>query len=104
MRPLYDKNNNLIMPKAPTVRPSRTRFSEFWYIQARVRGKPYLDGPHNTKEEAYAFAFKNLQGIVFEVFSNPSRDRAQVTQREKHNILEEGAGMERAVERMKHKL
>ncbi len=75
---------------------------EKWYIIATVKGRKYTDGPYNSEDEARKMAWRNLQGVVFDVVPSNIPTRQKFDQTYKHQIWEDTGDIEQAVERMKH--
>ncbi len=82
----------------PSLKP------KVYYIIAIVRGRPFIDGWYATKEEAQKIAWRNLQGVVFDIVESDTRDRSKFTQNCKHQILEQTGNIEEAIRPVKHQI
>lgn len=76
----------------------------YFYIIAVVKGKRFLDGPYVTRDEASKMAWRNLQGVVWEIVESSSRDQSAVMRNTRHQVWSNTGDFEDAVSRMKHKV
>ena len=81
----------------------------YWYIHVKPRTmeeRRIFDGPHDTEQAAYDFAYQNMPDKRFYIVPSPYRDPARATQALKHNILtDEGKNkMDEALKRVNHNI
>ena len=69
----------------------RHRTRDYYWICAvdRVSGRPVVDGPYNSEQEANQFGFsKNINGGDFEVCRFATINKLNARDKYKHKILE----------------
>lgn len=78
---------------------------KYWYISTIVpaTGRLVVLGEYPSEDEAEKIAFQRFNG-TYKVFSMPTKDRAKATQHAKYEMFHEGAALEQAVRRAKHKI
>lgn len=77
---------------------------KYYYIVAVVKGKPFVDGAYNTREEAQKMAWRKLEGVVWQIEESNTKDRSRFTQQTHHNIWNDTGNIEEALKPIKHKI
>ena len=77
--------------------------AQYWWIVADWNGKSVVIGPANSQEEANRMGYEKLD-TQFNVVTLPTRDRGRATAMLKARKLQDGAGLNAALEKMRHKI
>lgn len=58
-----------------------------FYLVAVVKGRPYVDGAFDTRDEAQKIGWQKLQGVVWDIVPSDIYDKSAFIQNCKHEIF-----------------
>lgn len=76
----------------------------YWYIVGKAEGRMVLLGPYSTEGAATQMALRKFPGGTYKVVSSSTRDRAEMTRRIRHEMVEGDSEVGDAIKRMRHRL
>ena len=81
---------------------------DYYYVETRLQGEPYLLGPFDSEREAKEKAFAKLSGVLFEIKTFKTDKLSEATRQNKYGRFDESTNGEESIDalrrRVRHKI